>query len=273
MLRIGALLAVVLGLVVAMISFDKADVAHFLAGTPEPAPASAPSGAVPAAPTERQLSLESDLYSFDYAYPVQAAAIPALRDLLERKIAGDKARVEAEATQSRKDAKANGFPFQPHYFDLGWQASADLPGWLSLQAGIQTYGGGAHPNHDFDSLAWDKRTGKAHAPLELFVSAEALDAAVHERYCAGLDKERAERRQESIEQVRKDEMWECPGVKDLVIVLQSTGGEGFDQLALFAGPYVAGPYVEGSYIVEVAVDASVLRAVRPEYREAFRPAR
>jgi hypothetical protein len=63
-------------------------------------------------------------------------------------------------------------------------------------------------------------------------------------------------------------MWECPGVKDLVIVFQSTGGEGFDQLALFAAPYV-----EGGYIVEVAVEASVLRAVRPEYREAFRPAR
>lgn len=136
MLRIGALLVVVLGLVVAMVSFDRADITHFLAGAPGQAPDPVPTGAVPAAPTERQLSLESDLYSFDYAYPAQAAAIPALGDLLERKIARGKATVAAEATQSRKDAKANGFPFQPHYFDLVWQASADLPGWLSLQAGI-----------------------------------------------------------------------------------------------------------------------------------------
>ncbi|MDG2004615.1 MAG: DUF4163 domain-containing protein [Novosphingobium sp.] len=273
MFRIGALLIAALGLAVAMLTLSQDDVSHFLAGSPESEPVAVQKLASPPEPKEREVSVESELYSFDYVYPAQAAAIPELGELLERKIVQDKARVEAEATESRKDAKANGFPFQPHYFDLGWRTSADLPGWLGLQAAVQTYGGGAHPNHDFDSLVWDRRTGKAHAPLELFVSAEALDRAVHQRYCAALDKERAERRDQSVEQVRKDGMWECPGVSELVIALESSGGKGFDKIVLLAAPYIAGPYVEGSYVTEVAVDGPVLAAVRPEYREAFRKPR
>jgi hypothetical protein len=103
----------------------------------------------------------------------------------------------------------------------------------------------------------------------MFISPEELNEAVHERYCDELDKERAKRREQSVEQVRKDMMWECPQVSDLVIELESKGGKGFDHLALLAAPYVAGAYVEGSYTVELPVDRSVLDAVKPLYREAF----
>jgi len=277
MFRIAALIAVVLGVVLAMLTLDRDVIAHFLAGPPEtesePAPATKTARSPIPPPAERKVSVQSDLYSFDYAYPAKAAAIPGLRELLERKVGEEQARLESEAKESRRDAKANGYPFQPHYFDLGWTVSADLPGWLSLQAYVQTYGGGAHPNHDFDSLLWDKRAGKALAPLDLFVSPETLDDVVHERYCAALDKERAERREVSVEQVRQDEMWKCPAVSDLVVVLEAKGGKGLDHLELLAAPYVAGPYVEGSYETELAVDGAVLDAVKPEYREAFRAVR
>jgi hypothetical protein len=272
MLRTAALLVLALGFVVVLLGFGKVDPGRFLGSAPEPTGASASDTPVPPGkpPTERKVSVESDLYSFEYTYPARAAAIPALRVLLERKIAEEKAKIEAAATDSRKDAKASGYPFQPHYFDLAWRVSADLPGWLALDAAIQTYGGGAHPNHGFDSLVWDKRAGQALAPLKLFTSADALDRAVRERYCAALDRERAERREVSVEEVRRDEMWECPAVSDIVIVLEARGGEGFDHLVLLAAPYVAGPYVEGSYDAVIAVDAAVLDAVKPEYRAAFR---
>jgi hypothetical protein len=152
-------------------------------------------------------------------------------------------------------------------------APRDLLGWLSIQADIQTYGGGAHPNHNFDSLVWDKRAGRALSPLEPFTSAKVLDGAVHQRFCDALDNERAERREETVEQVRSDETGKCPGVSELVIVLQASGGKGFDHLLPFAISYAAGSYVEGSYVAEVAVDAAVLGAVKPEYRTAFRASR
>jgi len=66
-----------------------------------------------------------------------------------------------------------------------------------------------------------------------------------------------------------DDMWRCPGVADLTIVLGSKSGKAFDHIMLLAAPYVAGPYVEGSYDTELAVDKAMLEAVKPEYRKAF----
>jgi hypothetical protein len=266
MSRIVVLLVLALGLAVALFSIDRAAIADFLAG-PE---ASEDSQAIkPPAPIAREVALQTDLYSFDYVYPVQAAAIPGLAGLLDKRIEEAKARIEAEAKEARKEAKTNNYPFQPHYFDLGWSVAGDLPAWLSLQAGVQTYGGGAHPNQHFDTLLWDRKQGRALAPLELFTSVEVLDAALHTRYCNALDKERAERREVSIAEVRQDDIWECPGVADLTLVLESKGGKGFDHVVLLAAPYVAGPYVEGSYATELAVDKAVVAAVKPEYRSAF----
>ena len=272
MSRIGVLMVVALGLVLILLSVERTGFERFLAGGSKSAqaPGSAP---VPPAPVAREVSLKTGLYSFDYAYPVQAAAIPGLRDLLDARIEEAKARLEAEATASRKDARANSYPFQPHYLDLGWQVAADLPGWLSLHASVQTYGGGAHPNQGFEALLWDRRQVRALAPLDLFVSGQALDAALRQRYCDALDKERAERREESIEQVRQDTIWQCPGVADLTIVLEAKGGKAFDHIGLLAAPYVAGSYAEGSYETGLAVDGAVIDAVKPEYREAFRAAR
>jgi len=277
MSRSGVLLIVIVCLAVALVTLGRDGMTRFLAGSfaPAAAPGEATDVAKPSPPpTERKESVETDhLYSFDYTYPPQAAAIPGLRADLERRITESKAKLEAEAKESRKEAKEGGYPFQPHYFDLAWTVAADLPDWLSLEASVQTYGGGAHPNHDFASLVWDRKAGRALDPLDLFVSADALDAALHVRYCAALDKERAERREQSIEEVRHDDIWACPGVADLALVLESKEGKGFDTLSLLAAPYIAGPYVEGSYETELPVDKAVLDAVRPEYREAFRAGR
>ncbi len=270
MSRITVLLVLLLGLAVALISIDRAAIADFLAGPKAAQNSPAPA---PQAPVAREVALQSDLYSFDYVYPVQAAAIPGLAGLLDRRIEKAKVRLESEAMEARKQARANNYPFQPHYFDLGWSVAADLPGWLSLQSSVQTYGGGAHPNQHFDTLLWDRKQGRALAPLELFTSAEALDAALHERYCGALEKERAERREVSIAEVRQDEMWACPGVADLTVVLETKGGKAFDTILLLAAPYIAGPYVEGSYETELAVDGAVLDAVKPEFRAVFQAKR
>jgi len=281
MFRIAALLVGVFALAAALLALNGHDMADMLGGAGDSAPVSKSAAPAPspdgssAAPAiaAREVSQKTDLFSFSYSYPAQAAAIPALAAVFDQRVEDSRAKREAEAKESRKDAKANGYPFQPHYFEAGWTVSADLPRWLALGTSIQTYGGGAHPNHDFASLVWDRKAGRALDPLDLFVSADALDAALHVRYCAALDKERAERREQSIEEVRHDDIWACPGVADLALVLESKEGKGFDTLSLLAAPYIAGPYVEGSYETELPVDKAVLDAVRPEYREAFRAGR
>ena len=62
---------------------------------------------------------------------------------------------------------------------------------------------------------------------------------------------------------------QCPKIGELEVLVGSSNGRTFNRLTLYAGPYVAGPYAEGAYEVHLPVDAGVLAAVKPEYREAF----
>lgn len=230
-------------------------------------PAKAPT-APPA--TARKVAEANDLYDFAYAYPAQAAAIADLKAWLDKDLAKQKAALIADASEGRKDAKQNDYPFHAYEGSTTWQVVTDLPGWLSLSAAIDSYTGGAHPNHWFGALLWDKAANARRAAVDLFTSQAALKAAIARPFCAALDRARKERRGgEDWGGDGIDEFTRCIDPLEQVVILGSKGGKGFDRIGFLIAPYNAGPYAEGDYEVTLPVTPALLATVKPEYRSAF----
>ncbi|WJS98577.1 DUF4163 domain-containing protein [Novosphingobium humi] len=238
--------------------------------------ASAASGAVPthAAPSSpipgeaRKVKIANDFFEFDYSYPAAAAGIPGLKNWLEADMRQQQSRLAKEARAAAKEAKTDNFPFRPWANGVEWKVVTDLPGWLSLSATIFEDSGGAHPNHGYRALLWDKAAGQQRKAEDLFTSKAALSAAIREPFCAMLDKERAKRRGEPV--VRSGE-WpnNCIDPVASTLILGSSDRAHFNRIGILVGPYEAGAYAEGDYEITLPVDARVMAAVRPEYRDSF----
>ena len=236
--------------------------------TPTPA-ATATATATAASNGARAVSEETDDFLFEYSYPAEVGRIPELAALLDARLAKQRADLAAEAENARREARAEGFPYNKHSFSSEWQVVAQLPGWLSLSESVSTYTGGAHGNTTMNSLVWDKEAGKAMDAKALFTSPAALEEALGERFCKALNRERAKRRGAPIAADSQDQFDQCPGIDELEVLVGSSNRRTFNRLTLYAGPYVAGPYAEGEYLVDLNIDAAVLKVVRPEFREAF----
>ncbi|MCW1381255.1 DUF3298 and DUF4163 domain-containing protein [Novosphingobium sp. KCTC 2891] len=256
-----------------------------LAACAKPAPAESPAMAAPPASAEaappappqpptpaaaaRKVSEHSDLYEFDYAYPAQAAAIPALRQILDADLDKAKAELVKDASDGRKDAKENDFPFHAYSHSTDWQVVTDLPGWLSLSTLVGFYTGGAHPNYVFDAILWDKAANTRRAALDLFTSKAALSAAIARPFCAELDRQRTKKRGGEDLGGSISEFDKCIDPLAQTVILGSASRTAFDRIGFLIAPYEAGPYAEGSYEVTLPVTPAVLAAVKPEYRAAF----
>ena len=173
------------------------------------------------------------------------------------------------AGQARREARQEGFPYNKHSYTAEWKVVAELPKWLSLSADVATYTGGAHGNYTVQSVVWDKDNLRLMNAIDLFSSPAALEQAFGDRFCEGLDRERAERRGEPVPEDSEEMFDQCPGIDELEVLVGSSNGRTFNRLTVYAGPYVAGPYAEGAYEVDLPVTQEVLDAVKPEYREAF----
>ena len=235
------------------------------------APAAAPAQSAPPAPAAeaRKVSEKTDLYEFDFSYPAAAAAIPALRDWLEADIARTRASLALDARESRKDAKAEDYPFNPYSASSDWKVVTDLPGWLSLSTLVGSYSGGAHPNYAFDTILWDKAAGQRRTATDLFTSKAAIKAAVLKAFCDELQRQRAKKRGGEELGDPEDDFNKCIDPTEQTMILGSKSHKGFDRIGFLIAPYNAGPYAEGSYEVTLPVTAAVVAAAKPEYRAAF----
>ena len=209
------------------------------------------------------------LFHFAYAYPAQAAGIPALKAQLDAE--KDKARsaLVGEAQQGRDAAKGSGIDFNPYDRSIAWSVVTDLPGWLSLKGESYDFSGGAHGNSGTVHLLWDKAAGRARQPLALFASKAAFDAALGPAYCAALNTQRSERREQKVNPASGDPFDMCLLPSQVTVLLGSGDRAHFTRIGLIADPYTAGPYVEGSYEVTLPVTPALIKAVKPEHRSAF----
>lgn len=236
------------------------------------APSAVASAAAPVA-VARSVEESNALYEFEFSYPAAAAAIPALKAALDKALENERSGLAANAKDMRAEAKKEGFPFNPLGSWTAWSVVASLPDWLSLSAEVSSYEGGAHPNHGYDALLWDRKAGKRRAALDLFTSKAALSGAIRQDFCRLLDRERAKKRGAPVKRGSDEPFSDCIDPVESTVILGSAGGKAFDRIGVLIGPYEAGPYVEGGYEVTLPVTAAVLAAVKPEYRGSFAPAR
>lgn len=212
---------------------------------------------------------ETKLFLYEYAYPAQAAAIPALAAVLDAR--GAKARDEmiGEARELEAEEGDPGeFPVPQHSFEEEWQVVTDLPGWLSLSGFFSTYSGGAHGMYGMEGYVWDKQRGRGMDSADLFRSPDYLGSTMGNRVCEALNKEREERRGEPVGE--SDDMFNgCPDLSESTILVGSSNGKTFDRITVWFGPYVAGPWVEGHYELDFPMTSAMLDAVKPAYRAAF----
>lgn len=210
----------------------------------------------------------SKALEFTYAWPSEAAAIPAL----DRRFRADLAKSYSQAlTDAREDQKMYREQQRTGMQDLFlsvWTSAGETPRLLSLQQQLSTFTGGAHPNTGYDALLWDRKLNREIAVGSLFGSAAALSTITRSAYCKALDKERLKRR----EGMKMDvpDFNACPKYSDLSIAPSDKNGNGrFDRLLFVASPYVAGPYSEGKYEIPVPVTKRLIAALKPEYRASF----
>lgn len=224
------------------------------------------------APRPGGVEVKTADYTFSYRWPAAVEAIPALRARLDAEQAGLRRDLARGASDWRREAaKDPDLRFVPYDMQTEWKVVTSLPGWLSLSKTFSIYEGGAHPNHDFGALVWDRTAGQARKPLDLFVSARALDAAVRKPFCDALDAQRAERRGEPVNRASGDDFDACIAPSEQTVILGSSNRKTFNRIGILVAPYAAGPYAEGSYDITVPVTPAVLQAVKPEFRAAFSP--
>lgn len=240
---------------------NEALVANFaqrMAGKSTPAP--------PAKPFEQ--SEKTGLLEFAYAWPAQAAAVPAIAQKFGKDLGVDKADALKMAGEDRKAAQQAGFPFHAHALEKRWSVTADTPRFLALQSSTYIYTGGAHGMTGYDALLWDKARQRETSAEAVMTSSAAFADAIHDRFCAGLDKARAKKRGAPV--LRGDDPFsKCIDPMKEVLVLTSRDGKLIDGVTVVIAPYSAGPYAEGSYEVPLPVDAAMRKAIKTEYQDAF----
>lgn len=211
----------------------------------------------------------NDVWEFEYSYPAAAGAIPELRALLDGRLTKSRDDLRQQAIDGRAEADESGFPFNPYSLKAEWKVVTNLPRWLSLSGDTYSFSGGAHGNYGFAALLWDKQAKKALVPESVFVSTAALEAAVRAPFCAALNQQRAEKREEPIDPASTDMFDVCPGIGETTVILGSSNSRTFDRVGFLIDPYVAGPWAEGSYEVTLPVTKAVKAAVKPAFADSF----
>ena len=213
-----------------------------------------------------KIERDSSALEFEYQWSSEAAVIKPLNKELM-------AKADAAYRQALKDARADEVlakkdkrEFHPHSFGVNWETMGQSARLLSIGAAIETFTGGAHPNHNVDAQLWDRRLAKRIPVAGLFIRPDAFEKLTRSTYCKAIDKERASRRGGE-----KLEMFDdCPKYSDLAIGLRDRQPNGrFEAIEFTASPYTAGPYAEGEYSIVVPVTRQMMAAIKPLYRSSF----
>lgn len=129
------------------------------------------------------------------------------------------------------------------------------------------YSGGAHPNTVATALLWDKTEKRRITPADLFAKGADL-SSLERALCDAVNTAKKARPGATPVKVGGD-MWACPKLKDLAIVLApgDTAGKA-GGLTFLLDAYAVGPYVEGAYYL--TLPASTFQTLlAPAYASEF----
>ncbi|MBB5727269.1 hypothetical protein FHS97_003224 [Sphingomonas endophytica] len=218
------------------------------------------------ATAQTKVEAKTATLDFSYTYPAAAARVAPLRRWLEADRAWLRTRTAKMAAADRREAAKSDFPFHRHDATREWKVVTETPRLLSLSGESYSFTGGAHGNTVLEPLVWDKAKARRIDPRAMFESPSAMQRVFGAGWCAWL---KGERRRRFGNDPGADDIFPCPPVSDLTVLLGSTDRRAIDRIGLVAGQYVAGSYAEGMYEMTVPVTPAVLALVRPEWRGAF----
>jgi len=225
--------------------------------------ASAPSAeAKPKLVEEKNEALE-----FSYGWPAEVETIPTLKKRLEEDLAKQRRQALGAA---QEDLKVHGKDaHHSHSYSQMWETYGSNPLLLSLASETGTFTGGVHGNTEYNGLLWYKSAARELEVEGLFGDSKRAFNLMTPSYCAELNRQRAEKREESSVQSSGTDV-ECKPLGEQVIVPVDENRDGkFDLLRVMIGPYGAGPYVEGAYEIDIPVSPEVRRLLKPEFAAAF----
>ncbi|WP_238303177.1 DUF4163 domain-containing protein [Sphingomonas phyllosphaerae] len=218
------------------------------------------------ATAQTKVAAKTATLDFSYIYPDAAARIAPLRRWLEEDRAWLRTRTAKMAAASRRDALKEGYPFRRDSANREWKVVTETPRLLSLSGETYRFTGGAHGNTAREPLVWDKAKARRVDPRAMFESPAAMQRVLGPAWCVWL---KGERRRRLGSDPGSDDIFPCPPIFDLTVLLGSTDRRAIDRIGLVAGQYVAGSYAEGMYEMTVPVTPALLAIVRPEWRAAF----
>lgn len=213
---------------------------------------------------------DSDLLEFHYAWPAEAEAVPAIARRFRSQMMAARAEALQQSSAGRAAAVEGGWDFHPHSFSRVWTTRGKSDRLLSLESATSFYTGGAHPNHGFGALLWDKAAAREIGFRALFDAPTRLEQLVQPAWCAALDAERLKRREGA---KLGGEFDACPDLEEVTFVAADADSNGrFDTIHVIADPYVAGPYAEGEYDIALPVTSAIRAALKAQFRSSFEAA-
>lgn len=213
---------------------------------------------------------ESELLDFHYAWPSEAAAIPALDRRFRAELARDEGAVRKTAEEDHAAVAEQKRDWHQYEFMRDWTLAGSTPRLLSLESTVYRFTGGAHGMTSNSALLWDRQNNRETRIEQLMSPGMTWAGAIRQPFCVLLDREREKRRGQP---VRKDDMFgECPQLKELTLLLADEDRDSrFDHVRVIADQYVAGPYSEGPYKISLPITATMITRLKPEYRSSFEP--
>ena len=210
----------------------------------------------------------TDFYTFGFAWPAEASAVPQLVKRFRTQMADAKLELEASASADRKEREAAGYDFLNYHLQYAYETAGQSTRLLSLGSSVYSFTGGAHGSNGSGALLWDRQLGREIKIADLLKRGASWTAAIRQPFCVLLDRERQERRGEPTAQ---DQMFgNCPEYRELTVLLQDDDRNSqFDHVLVTADQYVAGPYAEGPYEISLPITATMIERIKPEYRSSF----
>jgi hypothetical protein len=234
------------------------------------APVAPQDTAAPRAPAAKAFKVEekTDLYTFSFAWPAEAAAIPQLADRFKAEMARSRADLTRDASRDRDERRDGGFPFHAYELQRSYEAAGQSARLLSLESSVYSFTGGAHGSTGSGSLLWDRQVGNEVSIPDLLSPGQSWTGAITQAFCVLLNREREKRRGAPVEP--GSTFGDCPQYGELTKVLRDTNGDGrFDHVGVIADQYVAGPYAEGDFDIPLPITATMIERIKPEYRPSF----
>lgn len=174
----------------------------------------------------------------------------------------------AEQWREHKDFFRN----MAYSFDRGYRLQAAAGKYVSVEIGESQYTGGAHPNHEIDTLLWDRELERRVDFRTLFIDTENNSPAMTALASLVKDAVIAEKKAHGVP-VEDDDIWFKEWKQEFSIfgapgLAPSTEAGKSSGVTFDFSPYVVGAYVEGSYTVFIPAE-KIAPYMTPEAQALF----